>query len=93
MFQSLFNKVAAIQACNFIKKRLQRRYFAVNITKFLRTSTLKNICERLFLHNKFRRLSSACQSSKNLAVSESLSFLLAILIPCELICVMLYFSA
>ena len=28
---------------NFIKKRLQRRYFPVNITKFLRTPILKNI--------------------------------------------------
>ena len=93
MLQSLFNKVAAIQASNVIKKRLQHSYFAVNIAKFLRASILKNICERLFLHNKFRRLSSACQSSKNLAFSESLSFLLAILIPYELICVMHYFSA
>ena len=38
-----------LQTCNFIKKRLQHRYFPVNIAKFLRTSTLKNICERLLL--------------------------------------------
>ena len=32
---------------NFIKKRLQHRYFPLNITKFLRTPILKNIWERL----------------------------------------------
>ena len=37
-----------LQSCNFITKRLQHRCFPVNITKFLRTDILKNICERLF---------------------------------------------
>ena len=60
-------------------------------TVFLRTPMLQNICERLLLHNKFQRLYSVCQSSINLSVSEILSFLLAILIPYELICVMYYF--
>ena len=32
-----------------IKKRLQHRCFIFNITKLLRTTTLKNICERLLL--------------------------------------------
>ena len=32
------------------KKRLQHRCFPVNIAKFLRTTILKNICERLFLY-------------------------------------------
>ena len=40
------------QICNFIKKRLQRRCFPVNIAKLLRTSILKNICERLLLNEK-----------------------------------------
>ena len=40
---SLFNK-----AFN-LKKRLQDRCFPVNITKFLRTPILKNICEQLLL--------------------------------------------
>ena len=31
------------------KKRLQHRYFLVNIAIFFRTSILKNICKRLFL--------------------------------------------
>ena len=43
MFESLFNKVADYQACNFIKKSLQHRCFPVNIVKFLRTPILKFI--------------------------------------------------
>ena len=43
------NKNAGLQACNFIKKRLQHRCFLVNIAKFLRTPILKNICEQLVL--------------------------------------------
>ena len=35
--------------CNFVKKRLQRRLFPLNIAKFLRTLFSKNICERLLL--------------------------------------------
>ena len=49
LLESLFNKVAGLLACNFIKKRLQHRCFPVNVAKFLRTDILKNICERLFL--------------------------------------------
>ena len=45
----LFNKVAGLKSCNFIKKRLQHRCFPVNIVKFLRIPILKNIYERLFL--------------------------------------------
>ena len=44
---SLFNKVVGLQACNYIKKRVQHRCFLWNFRKFLRTSFLKNICERL----------------------------------------------
>ena len=36
--ESLFNKDAGLQACNFIKKRLKRRCFPVNIAEFLRTA-------------------------------------------------------
>ena len=32
-----FNKIAGLQACNSIKKKLQHRCFAVKIEKFLRT--------------------------------------------------------
>ena len=49
MSESLLDKVVGIQACNFIKKRLQHRCFSVNIVKFLRTFILKNICARPLL--------------------------------------------
>ena len=49
MLESLFDKVADLEACNFIKKRLQHRSFPLKFAKFLRTSISKNICERLFL--------------------------------------------
>ena len=42
-----FNKVAGHQAYNVIKKRLQHRYFIVNIGKFIRRLILKNISEQL----------------------------------------------
>ena len=41
-----FNKVSDLQACNFIKKRLQHRCFPVKFAKFLRTAILKNIYEQ-----------------------------------------------
>ena len=43
MFKSLFKKVAGLQACMFIKKRLQHRCFPVNIAKLSRTPILKYI--------------------------------------------------
>ena len=36
--ESLFNNVASVQACYFIKEWLEHRYFLVNFAKFLRTS-------------------------------------------------------
>ena len=46
---SLFlNKNVGLQSWNFIKKRLQHRFFPANIAKFFRTPVLENICERLF---------------------------------------------
>ena len=47
--EPLFNKVAGLHGYNFIKKRLECRFFPVNIAKFLRTPILKNICERILL--------------------------------------------
>ena len=49
MLQSLFNKVAGLQACNFIKKKLQNKCFAVKFAKFLRAPIFRNIYERLLL--------------------------------------------
>ena len=43
MLESLLNKVAALQDCNFTKKRLQHRCFPVNVVKFFWTPILKNI--------------------------------------------------
>ena len=36
VLESLFNIVAALRACNFIKKRLQHRRLPVNMAKYLR---------------------------------------------------------
>ena len=47
LLESLINKVAGIQASNFIKNRLQHRCFSVKYAKFLRTSVLKNIFDQL----------------------------------------------
>ena len=46
MLECLFNKVRK----NVVKKRLQYRCFPVKLEKFLRTPTLKNICQRLLLY-------------------------------------------
>ena len=35
--ESLFNKVASLNTCNFIKKSLRHRCFPLKCTKFLRT--------------------------------------------------------
>ena len=42
-------KLEAFWFTTLLKKRLQYRYFLVNIAKFLRTPILKNISERLLL--------------------------------------------
>ena len=54
-----FNKDAGHQPCNFIKKRLQHKYFLVNIRKFIRIPILKNIskqlpCWKVFYKNVFQ---------------------------------------
>ena len=51
--QSLFNKVAGLHTCKFIKKRLQYRCFPVNFVKHLGTPILKNIYEQVLLHFKY----------------------------------------
>ena len=46
LMESLFNKVAGLKTCNFIKKRLQRKCFPVNFRKFLKTLLpFKRVCE------------------------------------------------
>ena len=51
MLESLFNKLADPQGCNFIKKRLQHRCFPLNIAKFLRTAFFIEDLWWLLLHN------------------------------------------
>ena len=41
--EALFDKVAGLKACNFIKKRLQHSFCPVSFVKFLRTPILKII--------------------------------------------------
>ena len=41
--------------CNFIKKRLQHRYFPVKLAKFLRTSIFANICKKLLLQDNIEK--------------------------------------
>ena len=43
MLKFLSNKIAGLQACNFIKKRLQHRCFSVKFSKSLRASSSQNI--------------------------------------------------
>ena len=52
VLESLFNKVADLKACKFIKNRLQHRCFPVKFAKFLRTPILKNIYERLLVNTE-----------------------------------------
>ena len=47
--QVFYKEACTSEGLHFIKKRLQRRCFPVSIAKVLRTSILKNICERLIL--------------------------------------------
>ena len=54
VLESLFNKVAGLQPCNFIKKRLQHMCFPVNIAKFLRTPILRNICKQTVASINFK---------------------------------------
>ena len=49
MLESRFNKVAGLQTCNFIIKRLRHKCFLVKFAKYLRTSILQNICQWLLL--------------------------------------------
>ena len=71
----LFCKAKSPELCaqkppanNFIKKRFQRRYFPVNLEKFLRTPSLKNICERLLLCTLISLLPKTTQCSVILKV-------------------------
>ena len=50
VLESLFNKVEALKACNFIKERLQHRCF--HVSTYLGTSILNKFSERLLLESQ-----------------------------------------
>ena len=49
MLESLFNEVAALNACSVIKQRLQYRRFPAKFEIIFGTPVLENICERTLL--------------------------------------------
>ena len=70
--RSILNRV---KTCNFIKKRLQRRCFPVNIPKFSRTPILKKICEQLLLHRIWKRYCKyACKWLKKDLAAQVVAF-------------------
>ena len=82
VLEPLFNKVAGLKACNFIKKRLQRGCLLGKFAKFLRTPVLENICERLLLQINFlmtnnlrRRYLVKCQWYVFFGFSKKIYFL------------------
>ena len=60
MLESLFIKIAGVQACSFIKKRLEHRCFPVNTAKFLKAAILKtsvNGCFSVSAHGLWSKYS------------------------------------
>ena len=49
MLDSIFIKVEGLQACKFIKKRLQSRCFPVNIAKFSEATSFRELLWWLLL--------------------------------------------
>ena len=62
MLESVFNKIAGVQAYNFIEKRLQQRCFPVEIPEFLGTPILRNIWKKEHLPT-----AASCLSETNCA--------------------------
>ena len=56
MLESLLNKVAGFQACNFIKKILQHRCFPVNIVKFFKKTYFEKHPLAVFILRRTNRL-------------------------------------
>ena len=55
-------------SCNSIEKRLQHRWFSVNIAKILRTPILKNMWERLLLRFKSYKSAVLCSFVTTLVI-------------------------
>ena len=58
MLESLFNKIAGLKACNFIKKRLQHKGFPMNFRKFTKTPILENTSDGCCLKESVKELTS-----------------------------------
>ena len=56
VLESLLNKVAGFQACNFIKKILQHRCFPVNIVKFFKKTYFEKHPLAVFILRRTNRL-------------------------------------
>ena len=69
---SLFNKVASLQICNFLKKRRQHRCFPVNIAKFLRTPFLQNTSGVCFWTGKGKRLEHTLEYTYHRQISRQI---------------------
>ena len=65
MLESLFNKVACPEGCNFIKKRLENRHFPVKFAKILRTPILKIILKYATTHNHPQPLTTIQKTTQN----------------------------
>ena len=56
MLESLFNKVAVLKACIFVKKRIQQSSFSGEITEFLRTTLFTEQLLWLLLYGGYKNL-------------------------------------
>ena len=81
MSGSLFNKVAGLQVCNSIKKRLQHRCFPLKFAKFSRTPILKIICKQLLLKSTAASLVTEGSSVLQLYIRNLVSSLKKIVFP------------
>ena len=48
VLESLFKKASGLQACKFIKMRLEHRYFCVKLARFSRALLLQNTSDSCF---------------------------------------------
>ena len=74
LLESLFNKVAAQNACNFIKKRLQHRRFPVNIAKRLRAAIFSTLKMKNLSNSHMDTWSSGSEGTLQKIVLKILNF-------------------
>ena len=55
LLESLFNRVTVLRPCNFIKKKLQHRWFSLKFAKFLRSPFFTEHHQWLLLKNGLQR--------------------------------------